>query len=70
MNTVSWKELYGIEMKDKWAEAKKHNKKVNLKDASKEISERWKRIKAGEDSEYSQRASSGSSRNNKSRNNK
>ena len=47
MKSVSWKEFYGLEMKDKWSDAKKNNKKVDLKEASKEISQRWKKIKAG-----------------------
>ena len=60
MKSISWKDLYGEEMGKRWDEAKKNNKKVDLKVASKEISARWKKIKAGEDSEYSA-ASSGSS---------
>ena len=60
MKSISWKGLYGEEMGKRWDEAKKNNKKVDLKVASKEISARWKKIKAGEDSEYSA-ASSGSS---------
>ena len=67
MKSVSWKEFYGLEMKDKWSDAKKNNKKVDLKEASKEISQRWKKIKAGEDSEYSIKSSSGSSTSSKSK---
>ena len=61
MKSISWKGLYGEEMAKRWDEAKKNNKKVDLKVASKEISARWKKIKAGEDSEYSAGSSSSSS---------
>tara|TARA_Y100000768_G_C23853631_1_gene622268 strand:- start:417 stop:809 length:393 start_codon:yes stop_codon:yes gene_type:complete len=61
MKSVSWRDFYGIEMKDRWSVAKKENKKVDLKKASKEISERWSKIKSGDDSEYSQKLSSSSS---------
>ena len=60
MKSISWKGLYGKEMEERWNEAKKDNKKVDLKKASKEISERWKKIKAGEDSEYTAASSSSS----------
>ena len=67
MKSISWKGLYGEEMAKRWDEAKKKDEKVNLKVASGEISARWKKIKAGEDSEYSATSSSSSSSSSKTK---